>query len=150
MKLRGLAAALALTGCASSGGRSDPISFSEQLNPRASYVRERLTISQPANASIRELALSVPTYVGAGGDGKTNSQGDSWVFLGDGAQWPVMAKVLTEPGVDPVRMKLIRGASPPEDPQVATVYEMEKVTGGWKILSVQKGLSSALLVWPME
>lgn len=150
MKLRLLAAALVLTGCAPSGGVPDPADFSAKLEPRARYVRERFTVSDPARASVRELALSVPVYTGGGGDGKTSPQGDSWILLGDDVQYPVMAKVLTESGETPVRLKLIRGANPPEDPQVATAYELEKVSGGWKVLSARKGASAELLVWPME
>jgi hypothetical protein len=150
MKFRILAAALVLTGCAPSGWVPAPEDFSANLTPRANYVRDRMVVSHPATASVRELVLSVPTYEGSGGDGKTSPQGDSWLLLGDGAQSPVLAKVLSGQGVDPVRLKLVRGASPPEDPQFATVYELEKVAGGWKVLSARKGPSSELLVWPME
>lgn len=145
-----LAAAIALTGCAPSGGVPDPDDFSTRLGPRAKYVRDRTALADPARASIRELALSVPTYTGSGGDGKTSPQGDSWILLGDAIQYPVMAKVLTESGEIPVRLRLIHGANPPQDPQVATAYELEKVTGGWKILSVRRGPSADLLVWPMD
>lgn len=145
---RGLiAAVLVLASCATSGGKDD---FSAQLTPRAKHVRDRGNLADPARASVRELALSIPIYTGSGGDGKTSPQGDSWVLLGDASQPPVMVKVLTEPGENPVRMKLIHGSNPPDDPQVATTYELEKVPGGWKILSAKKGRSSELLVWPMD
>lgn len=145
-----VASALVLTGCAPSGKIPDPGSYSARLEPRAKYVRDRLTVTDPARASIRELALSVPTYNGAAGDGKTSPQGDSWILLGDASQAPVIAKVLTESGEEPVRLRLMRGSDAPDDPEIATSYELEKVTGGWKIISARKGPSSELLVWPME
>ncbi|RYD23196.1 MAG: hypothetical protein EOP88_05070 [Verrucomicrobiaceae bacterium] len=144
------AAAVFLAACAPSGKIPDPQDFAVRLAPRAEYVRDRLSVTDPARASVRELALSVPTYNGATGEGKTSPQGNSWILLGDASQAPVIAKVLTESGEEPVRLRLMRGSDAPEDPQVATAYELEKVAGGWKVLSARKGPSSELLVWPME
>jgi hypothetical protein len=149
-RLPAVAAAIALASCAPSGKMPDPEDFATRLTPRAEYVRERFSVIDPARASVRELALSVPTYNGAAGDGKTSPQGDSWILLGDASQAPVIAKVLTESGEEPVRLRLMRGSDAPEDPQIATAYELEKVTGGWKIISARKGPSSELLVWPMD
>ncbi len=120
------------------------------LKPTVKFVRERRAVSNPANASVRELALSVPTFQGAGPGGNTSPQGDAWFVSGDGAQAPVLVKVLSKFGENPVRLKLIQGVNPPDDAGFATVYELEKVIGGWKILSMRKGPSSELLVWPME
>ncbi len=144
------AAAVFLAGCASSGKMPDQADFATRLTPRAGYVRDRIMVADPARASVRDLALSVPTYNGPAGDGKTSPQGDSWILLGDASQAPVVAKVLTESGEEPVRLKLIRGSDVPDDPQVSTAYELEKVPGGWKVISSRKGPSSELLVWPME
>ncbi len=149
---RAAAAALvvSLTSCAPSGRIPDPADFATRLTPRAEYVRDRVTVSDPARASVRELALSVPTYKGPAGDGNTSPQGDSWAWLGGSFQAPVMVKVLTESGEEPVRIRLIRGTDAPDDPHVSTAYELEKVPGGWKVLSSRKGPSTELLVWPME
>ena len=130
--------------CAVSNTTPEPAAYSNFLNPSAKYVRERQIVSNPAAASIRELALSVPTYEGSGQEGKTSPKGDAWTLLGDGAQCPVIAKRLTAPGENPVRLRLLQGASPPQDPDLATLYELEKVQSGWKIVSARKGRFSEL------
>jgi hypothetical protein len=144
-----------LTSCAVPS--SEPV-FSPRLDPQARYVAERRPISAPATAPIRELALSLPVYESktpessqSGYQFETTPAADATLLRGDGAQCPVAVKRLSPAGVDPVRLKVYRGATPGVGPaNYGAVYELEKVPGGWKILSLREGTADALFQWPMD
>jgi hypothetical protein len=147
--------ALVFTSCAVPA--TSPV-FSSRLDPQSGYVAERGAVSDPAAASVRDLALSLPVYESKD-PGKnltedrceTSPAGDAWLLRGDGAQRPVAVKRLTPAGVNPVRLQVYLGASPGVTPaDYGAIYHLEKVPGGWKVLSLKEGTADALFRWPME
>jgi hypothetical protein len=138
--------------CETAGVGSAPSAFSDHLNPKAKYVRERADCANPESATIGELAMSLPVFESrniehfiASGDIRPEvSQGkDAWLLRGDGGQRPVLVRRLTAVGSSPVRIRVVIGASPPEDPRSATQYDLEHVPGGWKVLSAIPGHSAS-------
>jgi hypothetical protein len=147
-----------ISACATQEVSSGSGEFSSYMQPRARYLQDRVVLEDPANASTRELALSIPAYESkdlekflSKDSERVSPGGDAWQLFGDGAQRPVVVKRLTPVGVNPVQIKVYLGGSPGIHPaDYGAVYRLEKVPQGWKVLSVREGSSSELYRWPMD
>jgi hypothetical protein len=149
MKTRAAVSLIAglLAACSSLTGPQDTAPY---IGMEKKFIPDGLPIRDQNTTNLEDFAMTLPVFETGdpvswieSGPGATN-RGDEWVIHPDGAQAPVKIERLEPSDQGAQRIKLQTGPSfmSRESPPPIWVYELERTTGGWKVLESYKRRSN--------